>query len=115
MIKSLRAQRDAASKQITALEAALAAQESTQIKRKKRNRPKAQETVDLERRVVGMFQRDGSETLKLIDVLRGVIESYPEAQRLSEDEMRGRFQNLKKSGFIASVDQPYGHIKLVKK
>lgn len=114
-IRALRAKREALDKEIAGLETAMEAQETVETsQKKKRNRPKTEETKTLETWVQNVFRDRGVPTLKLIDAIRETLRQYPEGSRPTESDMRGKFHNLKKSKFIMSVDEPYGHIKLAK-
>lgn len=114
-IKALRVKREALDKEIAGLEAAMAAQETVEVsQKKKRHRPKTEETLTLETWVQNVFRSRGVPTLKLIDAIRETMKQYPTEARPSERDMRGKFYNLKKSKFILSVDEPYGHIKLAR-
>lgn len=117
MIKALRVQRDALDKQIGALETAIVALESVEgtLKPKRKPRERSEDTKKLEEYVQNVFRSKGTPSMKLIEVIRAVVPMYPETERPSnEDDMRGKFHNLKKLGVITSEGVPYGHIKLTK-
>lgn len=114
MIKALIAKRAALDKQIEAVQAAMTANEALEgeIKPKRKQRERTPETKLLEGYVQDVFrQNNAPSSMKLIDVIRAVMAKEP---NVTEDKMRGKFHNLKKSDFITSEGVPYGHIKLTK-
>jgi len=116
IIKDLEAKRAALDKQIGAVRDAMRANESIEgeSKPKRKQRERTPETKALEGYIQDVFRQNNTpSSMKLIEVIRAVMAKQPDVAQ-TEDEMRGKFHNLKKSNFLTSDGVPYGHVKLTK-
>ncbi len=112
-IKELNSQIGVLRRQVEGFESALIAQTGNKTPRT-RNRKKSNETIDLEKKVQAVFNLSERDSLKLVDLMRWVIEEYPEESRPDVDSLRGKFANLKKSGFLVSSPEGYGFYQIKK-
>lgn len=111
-IKALTVQREAIEKQIEAYQSAILAQESkTSNKQAKRKRSKTPETIKLEQVVEDIFRKKGEDSLKQAEILRALVERSAPEEQMTPNKMQGKFNNLKKSGFLVSAGQ-YGYYQL---